>query len=1079
MDRMTENGRARSVLRGVAALALAFVLSAGLPLLAQDARISVNQRNATLAELIASAERQSDYRFFYESSAVDTETRVSVKVEDATIDELLADALAGTGIRYSVQGTRVLLSAAGAGAEVGGKVVVKGTVTDEDGEAVVAAGVMEVGTANGVVSDLDGRYSIEVRSWDAVLEFSCIGYQTERMQVAGRGVLDVEMTVEASFLKEAVAIGYGQQRRGDVTSAIASVKAEDFNSGQMLDAGDLIQGKVAGLTIANGSGDPSETSTIRLRGVISLEGSTSPLVLVDGVEGSIATVSPESIESIDVLKDASAAAIYGTRGANGVILITTKNGRRNGEVSVTYSGYASLSDFANTLEFMDADDVRAGNTDLADMGRETDWLDEISRTAFSHSHNVSISGGMENTSFHADFTYRNTQGTIMDTYNRTMNLNAGVSQWMFGDMVKVGLDVQTKHVSRDIVNSSDVYHQAILRNPTEPVYDEDGSYYENFSATNYYNPVAMIKGRDGSKKTDETRITGLVAVEPVEGWQTEMKLAVVRSNTITDTFQNEDDYENINYGYSGQATMNDYNSQQDLLEITTRYDKDMGRHRINALAGCSRQFDTHKEFEAYNRDFPSYFFGTNNLELGRALKEGEAKVSSEKVSSKLMGVFARLSYGYDDRFNVLVSIRREGSSKFGENHKWGNFPSVSAGWNLHNESFMEDVAWLDELKVRLGYGVTGVIPNDSYMSLTRYDYDGYYYSNGEWLSGMSIASNPNPDLKWEKSSEVNFGLDGLFLGGRLGFTLDVYHKSTRDMLYWYAVPTPPNLYEKTLANVGEMTNKGIELAVDATPVRKRRFQWDMTVTLSHNDNCLESLSNELYDTDNYQYNSGFGDISSARTHRMEVGKRIDLWYGLKSVGVSENGKWMIEDPKTGEAVEYDVGMDNNEEFCQVLGHALPDLYFGMNHAFKIHGFDINLQFTGQLGFKILNENRVQYESYYFTQYNHLKSLLDAPYPDGNRLSRNMNSKQWTSAHLERGDFLKLKNASVGYTFKLDGSRYVKLVRLYVSGTNLFTITGYSGLDPELSNGDMWYFGHEYASNYPPVRTFTFGVNLKF
>ena len=392
---------------------------------------------------------------------------------------------------------------------------------------------------------------------------------------------------------------------------------------------------------------------------------------------------------------------------------------------------------------------------------------------------------------------------------------------------------------------------------------------------------------------------------------------------------------------------------------------------------------------------------------------------------------------------------------------------------------MQNIDWLDELKLRAGWGVTGVIPNDSYMSLTRYNYSGYYFSGGKWLPGMSIASNPNPDLKWEKSSEINVGLDGSFLGNRLGFTLDLYKKVTRDMLYWYKVPTPPNLYDQTLANVGKMTNKGIELAINATPIIKKNFEWKMGLTLSHNDNKLNSLSNDLYETDNYQFNGGFGDISSARTHRMEVGKRIDLWYGLKSVGVSPDGKWMIENPSTGEAEEYVVSMDNNDDYCQVLGHALPNLYMGMNQSFKIHGFDINLQFTGQFGFKILNENRVQYESYYFTQYNHLKSLLDAPYKDGNKLSRNMNSKQWTSAHLEKGDFLKLKNASVGYTFNLPASNYIKSARIYLSATNLFTITGYSGLDPELSNSDMWYFGHEYASNYPPVRTFTLGVNLKF
>ena len=959
------------------------------------------------------------------------------------------------------------------------QVTVRGTVTDETGQGVVAAGVVEVGTTNGAVTDGHGQYVLTVKGPDSVLEFSCVGYETQRVPVGRNGVVNVVLAESATFLEETVVIGYGTQRKGDVTSAVTSVKADDFNAGQMLDAGDLIQGKVAGLTVTNGSGDPSATSTIRLRGVISMEGSQTPLVLVDGIEGSLSTVAPESIESIDVLKDASAAAIYGTRGANGVIIITTKNGRRDGRVTTTYSGYASLSNFAKMYDFMGVDDIKAGHTDLTDGGTSTDWLKEISRTAFSHNHNVNISGGLENTSFYADFTFRDTEGTIIDTYRKSLNLNAGVSQWLFNDILKIGFDIQSRQTQSDIVSSSSAYHQAILRNPTEPVYKDDGSFFENFSATNYYNPVAMIKGREGSYKNQQTRLTGNITLEPVKGWQTNLKLAMVNSNGVTDTFRNEYDYGNINYGYTGQATLSHGGSQQKLLELTTRYDKVLGKHRLNALAGYSWQYDDYKSFSAYNRDFPNYFFGTDNLGLGRALKEGNATMSSYREDSKLIGFFGRISYGYDNRYNVLVSFRREGSSKFGENNKWGNFPSVSAGWNIHNEDFMRNVTWISELKLRAGFGITGVIPESSYMSLTRYDYDGYYFSEGKWLPGMSIASNPNPDLKWEKSQEYNVGLDAQFLGGRLGFTLDLYRKTTSDMLYWYNVPTPPNLYDQTLANVGVMTNSGVELAINTTPVKTRDFQWDMDFTFSHNSNKLVNLSNDLYETDNYQYNSGFGNISSARTHRLEPGQRVDLWYGPKAVGISADGKWMIENVETGEAEEYVPAMDNNDTYCQVLGHALPDLYMGMNHRLRYKGFDLGLQFTGQFGFQILNEGRVEYESYYYTQYNHLKSLLVAPFADGNVLSRNMNSKQWTSAHLEKGDFLKLKNASFGYTFNLKDNPYLTAARLYVAATNLFTITRYSGLDPELSNADLWYFGHESSTKYPPVRTLTVGVNLKF
>ncbi len=960
---------------------------------------------------------------------------------------------------------------------------ISGKVVDSKGESIIGANIMEKGTSNGTITDFDGNFSLNV-SAKSVLQISYIGYKTQEIPVSQlKAGAVITLKEDTEVMDEVVVIGYGTQRKGDVTSAIASVKAEDFTVGKVGDAADLIKGKVAGLSIAKGSGDPNATSAIRLRGVISVNGSTTPLILIDGVEGDLSTVAPENIEAIDVLKDASAAAIYGTRGANGVILITTKTGKREAHTTASYSGYVSASQFGKKLDFMTAEDVRVGKTNFTDKGYDTDWLDAISRTGFTHNHNFNISGGTKQTTYSADFTYRKEDGVIMNTYAEDIRMRFDVSHWMLNDMLKVNLNMVKKWHKNSATNAtatdqSNIYRQAIARNPTAPIYNEDGSYNEDFGVNYYYNPVGMLEERLGNYTYEETRAAGNITFEPIKGWQTNLMLATSRFGAHDKGYNTSDYYGNQLNQWTGYAYHTNSESFQNNLELTSKYDLNVGKHRMNAMVGYSYQYYKYEQNYANNYNFPTDFFQWNNLGIGQALKEGKAGMGSSASENTLIGFFARVSYAYDNRYNLLVSVRREGSSKFGDNNKWGTFPSASLGWTISNEEFMKGITWLNNLKLRAGFGITGVIPNNSYISLTKYTYgSSYYYSDGKWLPGLSVSSNPNPDLRWEKSTEFNVGLDWSVLDNRLGGSIDVYNKKTTDLLFWYTVPTPPNLFNSTLANAGSVRNQGIEVAVNAVPVRTKDFEWKTVVTVSANKNKLLSLSNDMYESNSFMDTGGLGEPISISTHRMEEGRALGEFYGLKSVGVSENGLFLIEKPD-GEVVEFSNDQLKNDEYRQYLGSGLPKVYLGWTNNLSYKNWDLSMQFTSQLGFKILNEPRAFYENNSIA-YNRLKSVEEAPYGGQYTLSSSQ-PQTFVSYYLEDGDFLKLTNLTIGYTFPIKkNNKYIKGVRAYLSGDNLFCITGYSGLDPELSN---WYptsAGIDARDKYPSIRSFTFGLNLTF
>lgn len=957
------------------------------------------------------------------------------------------------------------------------EVTVKGVVKDANGEAIIGARVIEKGNAkNGTVTDIDGNYTLKVKR-GATLTISYIGYISQETK-GGNIILEEDL----KSLNEVVVIGYGTQKKADVTSAVVSVKAEDFTKGNFNDAGDLIKGKVAGLTITRPSGDPGATTQISLRGIATVSGNAQPLVLVDGVPGSLSSVPPENIASIDVLKDASAAAIYGTRGAGGVIIITTKTGQREQRTEVTYNGYVSFSTWAKKADFMTSSDIRAGKTTFNDEGYDTDWLDAISRVGVTQNHSISLSGGNVKTSYFGNFTYRKAEGVMKKTGNESMSVAFDMSHWMLNDMLKLNIKVNADQYQYDVNDATTIYRQAVIRNPTSPIWNEDGSYNEG-SLLQYWNPVSLQNEQSGKNKSQTVKMTGNLTFEPIKGWQTNLMLS--KDQTINrggNYYTSNHSLQGVNQkgSYSGSASQSGYTSEATYLELTSKFMKNFNNvHRLDALAGYSYSEDVYDDASMWNGNFPTDYFSYYNMGLGSKLTDGQASMSSSKNSSKLIGFFGRVSYGYADRYNILASLRYEGSSKFGDNHKWGAFPSVSLGWNIMNESFMKSTkSWLNNLKLRAGWGITGVIPGSSYLSLLRYSYNGgNYYRNGKWNKGLKAASNPNPDLKWETAREFNVGIDWSVFNDRLSGSFDYYNKKTSDMLYDYTVPSPPNLYTTTTANVGEMRNTGFELMIKGVPVQTKDWRWETQATLQHNSNKLVSLSNDLYQTDNTQWLQGVGDPVTQYTHRVAVGESLGQIWSLKAVGVSDQGLFLIENPKTGQCAEFYQEMRNDyDNWYEYMGSGIPKFTLGWNNTINYKDFDLSLQCNGQFGYKIINQQRVFYENNAHA-YNKLKSAADAI--GGNRPLSGAQSQVVTSYYIEQGDYFKLSSLTLGYTYTPKKKTYIQNARLYGSVYNVFTITKYKGTDPELGSDNFWTAGVDDRDKYPTVRSFTIGLNVTF
>ena len=959
---------------------------------------------------------------------------------------------------------------------------IKGTVTDDKGMPLPGVTVKEQNTSNGAVTDFDGNFDLTITQTDAVLIFSFVGFETQEVSVGNQTNITVSLKENLEALSEVVVIGYGTQKRADVTSAVASVKSDEFIEGNVRDAAQLVQGKVAGLSISAPSGDPTVGTQIRLRGIATLNGSSAPLILVDGVPGSLQTVAPEDIASIDVLKDGSATAIYGTRGTNGVIIITTKSAGNNMQPTIEYTGNVSFQSISNKLDFLNASELRdkydEGYTftgaNLQDYGSDTDWLDEITQNSVSTIHNVLFRGGNKNSNLSASINYRNLEGIFINTNNKRYTGRIDVNHAMFDGKLKSNFNVivseQEFYTGGDGYSFNPyVFRQALIRNPTEPVKNEDGSWFER-DVYFYDNPVAYLKEADGQNRYRNMRFTGSLAYSFTDDLTLQGLYTRKGNSNIRGYYETKNHVSTTKNGVEGYASRGTDDYVGNYGQITLDYKKNFDLHKITALAGYNYEDNVYEGFYATNRNFPSDAYTYNNIGLGQGLPLGQAGMGSSKSSDKLIAFFGRVTYNYDDKYLLMASLRHEGSSRFGADNKWGNFPGISAGWRINEESFMENVDWVNNLKLRGGFGVTGINAGSSYQSLSSLNYSNYFFYNGRWIRELIPARNANPDLRWEKKEEFNIGLDFDLFGGVLSGALDYYDRHTKDALYNYDVPTPPYLYGSITANVAEVSNSGFEALLTINPFQKGDFNWNSVFTYSTNTNKLVSLSNDQFQTTNDFFYAGYtGEPIQIATHIVEVGETIGNFYGLKSVDITDDGIWLVENAD-GEIIP---ATESSTADRQILGNGLPKHYLSWNNTFNYKNWDLNINMRGAFGFQILNFSRMFYENPTIG-YNVLDSAFDEVY--GKAVLSDV--QRFVSYYIEDGDYWKIDNVTLGYTFNTEKSDVINRLRVFASGLNLLTITGYKGVDPEV-NRDGLAPGNDDRDKYPTTRTLSLGVNLTF
>lgn len=1059
------------------------LLASQMTISAQNVSFSTNK--VTLKSAFEKIEKASKYKIAYNSSQLNANRSVTLSKKSDDVFGMLTQLLKETNCTYELEGNYIIIKSLQKAQTSGKKVKVRGVIKDETGEPIIGATVRVKGQSEGTVSDFDGNFTLDVTD-DNTLQISYIGYQTQEFAVGKQHHFSIVLEEDKKILNEVVVIGYGTQKKGDITSSVGSVKSEDFTAGAINDAGQLIQGKIAGLSVTNPSGNPVGGTEISLRGNTTILGaSTNPLILIDGVPGDFNTVAPEDIESIDVLKDGSAAAIYGSRGTNGVVLITTKKSKGNNINEVQYSGYLSLSTIAKKPDFCDADDYRQqikdGLRDAAwDLGDNTNWIDAITRTGLSHVHNISFKGGNAQTNYIFNVNYRNLQGIFKRSDKEEFQGRAEVNHSMFDDKLRFNFQLlgnQTGYTATSDGGSFNTYswRQALIHNPTEPIKNADGSWHENTGIFNYDNPVSRIYECDGEQKISQTRFSSNITLTPIKELTFNALFSYDKINQEGGYYETKKHISNVRDGMNGYASTGGSSTVTKLVELTAQFHKNFGDHTIQALAGYSYQESTYSNQYERNYNFPTDLYSWHNIGVGQALKEGLGTEYSYWLDTNLIGFFGRLNYNYKNRYLLMASVRHEAASQLaGTNKPWGTFPSVSLGWRITEEKFMKNQKVFDDIKLRAGYGVTGSQPSQSFLGVPLLGYGDYYLYNGQWIRALQPTQNSNDKLKWEEKHEYDIGADFSILNYRLNVSVDWYYRLIKGLLYDYSVPSPPNLYTTTRANVGEMSNNGLEIMVNAIPVQTKDFKWETTITFSTNSNKLKSLSNDLYQTSSDYFMTGWiEEPIKTESHIVRIGHKVGDIYGFKVVDVDESGKWIYLD-KNGNRVNYDEFTHSFED-KQILGNGVPKWYLGFNNQFRYKNFDLAINMRGAFGFQIMNGMRMFYENRSRQDWNRLRSAYDKVF--GKAVLNTLCSEEFNSYYVENGDYWKIDNITLGYSFSKI-NKWIKTLRLYASVNNAITITGYKGIDPEVSTSGLAP-SYDNRDSYPHTRAFTFGMNVTF
>jgi TonB-linked SusC/RagA family outer membrane protein len=947
---------------------------------------------------------------------------------------------------------------------------ISGQVLDSQNEPLIGVSIQVKGTTIGTVTDIDGNYAIQAPA-GGVLVFSYVGYTTQEIPVGNQATIRVVLTDDSKVLDEVVVVGYGSTVKKDLTTAVTTVRSQDFLQGATNNPMQLINGKVAGVNLSGESAaDPNaDPNKIQVRGASSVKAGNKPLIVIDGMPGGdLRSISQQDIESITVLKDGSAAAIYGSRAANGVILIQTKQGQA-GKVSISYDGYVEHDFVADRPGILSADDFVEHGIDV-DHGYRTNWYDEIlNKDNFGQNHNVALSGGSESSIFRISANYKTKEGLDISTNRKETGVRASFKQKTLENMLELTGNISYRVADEDYTEGGS-FKQALELNPTWNV-DEMEAFKNSFDT---YNPVKNLTERDRGARQEYSNIDFNIKLNILKNLSTEVNLARRGQNTKSRDYRTSKHRETYREGIRGWAELEDKFCVDYLFEWLGNYSFKVDKHDFKIMGGYSYQEYIEERMKAQNRNFPSDAYTWNNLDAGDYEKEsGRLGMESEKKAYKTIAFLARLNYDFDNLILFTGSIRYEGSSKFGPDHRWGTFPAASAAWRFSRLSFLQDADAVDDLKLRFSYGETGRSDfDDYYLYMAKYSgYGNYLTSSGQWVKGYGPGNNSNYGLKWEKQISYNLGVDYTLFDSRLSGSVEFFIRDGKDVINEYTVPMPPYLHDKIWTNVGTTTSKGVELQTSWDAVRTKDFTYSTDFTVAYTKSKLKSFSNDQYKL-GYINNDGLPSPGNpGYAQRLEDGKEIGSYYCFRYAGVDDDGNIMVYKGgvKGNETIRGDEASDDDKTY---IGNGSPKWMLSWGNTFTYKGFDLSFFLRGKFDYEILN----MHQMYYGLQGVAGINKLESAYKENAHIK---GTKLVCDYFLESGDYLKMENITLGWTPKLN-TKWISNLRVYGSIRNVFTITSYSVMDPaNVQNQDGIWVGQSGLDLYPTARNITFGVQITY
>lgn len=962
-----------------------------------------------------------------------------------------------------------------------GKVISGKVSDDQTGDLLPGVTIMVKGTNTGTITAPDGTFKLNISSNASTLVASFVGYDSKEIPIGNETVFNVTLK-NGKALEEVVVVGYGTQRKKDVTGAVTKISTKEFNTGVIANPLQQVQGKVAGLVIVQPGADPNSSMTVRLRGSTSLQGQP-PLLVIDGVamddfNRGINSIAPGDIESYDILRDASSAAIYGARGANGVIIITTKRGR-SGKASLEYSAFAAVESVSNRLKILSADEWRKAVADLglsnaADKGANTDWQKEITRNAISHSHNLSVSGGSDKLNYRASFNYLKQDGVVKNTGKELLTGRINVNQKALDDRLTINYQLNTSLTKRDLLpdqrdfakeDGSTIFNLTYNYLPVYPVRNPDGSYFQliDFEVEN---PVARLNQIYHKKRENFTQGSAKIDYQVAKGFTLGTLLANSRTNELEDYFEPRVPEKN-NKSYASKIN---FDKVFTTFDIHGNIKRSFGKHNIDITGVYEYNKYVNQGFQAGARGFLLPDLLNNNLGLNTDIQPND--IASFKDENLLISFLGRVVYNYADKYLVTLNFRRDGSSRFGSNHRWGNFPSAAVAWRVSGEEFMKKVSVINDLKFRINYGTTGNQEDiGQYPYQLLYGNVGAYYNNGNVSNGYGITQLNNPDLKWEVRQSFNVGIDFSLFNSRLNGTIDVFNDRTKDLLFTYDLPQPPFLTNRVIANAANATNKGIEVTLNGDVIKGKNFTWNASVNVASLRNKITNLSGKFQGADlsitarNYGFADGRG-LTNAYVTRLIVGQPAGVFWLHHFEGLDANGKQLFTDYQDGKRVGTTTSPTDED---RIYIDPTPKFTYGFTSNFTFKQFDLSFFLRGVSGAKIFTNTLLN-----------LETITRLP---GNNVTKDALSNgfkeqpQPSDYWLRNASYLRMENLTLGYNFKANAIKGINSFRVYLASNNLFVITKYPGIDPEVKvDGNKRYIDRNY---YPKTRSFAFGVNVNF